>query len=180
MNETKKGPVRIRESYMNITGNYPIWEWERRCRPRDGGGGCGRKCKYLYNNLSRRNRSPERLIWDKRGQKQAWGKNPFIFQAAQWPDGIQPRGSRVPAIRGCQRLSPQPRPGPGSPLPEAPGREREEAHGGPDRRCASYHLPWPETERSKSTPAAARKAPGWQTDQESGPAPPGARRRIPR
>ena len=165
---------------MNITGNYPIWEWERRRRPRDGGGVCRRTCKCEYNNVSKTNRSLEGLIWYKNGQKPAWGKNSFILRAAQRPDGIRPWRSHSKAIRGCQRLFTQPRPGPGSPLPEAPGREREEAHGGPDCRCASYHLPWPETERSKSTPAAARKAPGRQTGQKSGPAPPGARRRIPR
>jgi len=71
MNETKKVPVRIRESYMNITGNYPIWEWERRRRPRDGGGVCRRTCKCEYNNVSKTNRSLEGLIWYKNGQKPA-------------------------------------------------------------------------------------------------------------
>ena len=121
MNETKKMPVRIRESYMNITGNYPVWEWERRCRPRDGGGVCGRSGKYDYNKLSKKNRSLKRLIWDKNGQKPAWGKNSFIFQATYRPDGIRQRGSRVPAIRGFQRSFTQPRPGrdrrPGGPGP---------------------------------------------------------------
>jgi len=106
---------------MNITGNYPIWEWERRRRPRDGGGVCRRTCKCEYNNVPKTNRSLEGLIWYKNGQKPAWGKNSFILRAVQRPDGIQPRGSRVPAIRGCQRLFSQPRPGrdrrPGGPVP---------------------------------------------------------------
>jgi len=80
-------------------------------------------------------------------------------------------GDRAPRRSAAVNGSPPSPARAGIAAPEAPGREREEAHGGPDRRCASYHLPWPETERSKSTPAAARKAPGWQTDQESGPAP---------
>ncbi len=96
---------------MNITGNYPIWEWERRCRPRGGGGVCGRSGKYDYNKLSKKNRSLKRLIWDKNGQKPAWGKNSFIFQATYRPDGIRQRGSRVPAIRGFQRSFTQPGPG---------------------------------------------------------------------
>jgi hypothetical protein len=93
---------------MNIIGNYPVWEWERRCRPRDGGGVFGRTCRAVYNNVSEKDRSLEGLILDKNGQKPALGKNSFIFRAAQRPDGIRPRGSHTKAIRGFQRLSPKP------------------------------------------------------------------------
>jgi len=90
-------PIRIRECYMNVTRNYPVWEWERRGRPRDGGGVCGRTCRSVYNNLSKTDRSLEGLIWDKNGQKPAPGKNSFILRAAQQPDGIRPPGIALTA-----------------------------------------------------------------------------------
>lgn len=54
-------------------------------------------------------------------------------------------------------------------FPGGPGPGEKKAHGGPDRRCARYHLPYPETERPKSTPRPPGRRRGGRRDKRAIP-----------